>query len=130
MNGLRHNSNKIGQIEMKKAYLREVSDQIKLWRNADNPREHFLELNIKFTRSLDHTERNQAIAYFVAGLDQLDATAKYVIYMIDFSKPDFLQLIFQHVALDRTRAWLQLLVEFRKKFPVSPAKRLMDLNDS
>ena len=111
---------------MKKEYNFAANDQIKLWHNADDPNEHFIELNIKFTRSLSHKERNQAVRHFVTGLKKLDVTDKYVVYQLDFSKPDFFQLTLQHVLTEQTRAWLQILVEFRQKFPVVSPKELID----
>lgn len=99
------------------------NDQTTIWRNTDYPNEHFREFNIQFTRPLTPEERNQALAHFINGLTEFEATTKYTLYKVDFSKPDFLQLTFQTLALDDSRSLGYLFVTFKQKFPVAPPSK-------
>ncbi|MDM8520124.1 hypothetical protein QUF64_08760 [Anaerolineales bacterium HSG6] len=108
---------------MKKEYRFAMNDQIKLWRNADNPDQHFVDLNFRFMRLLTDEERNEAVSYLVTRLQELQMQTSYVIYTVDFSKADFLQLTLRHIALDNSRLLTQLVAGLKKRFPVSPPKK-------
>ncbi|MDM8527279.1 hypothetical protein QUF58_03615 [Anaerolineales bacterium HSG24] len=108
---------------MKKEYRFAMNDQIKLWRNADNPDQHFVDLNFRFMRPLTDEERNEAVCHLVARLQELQTQTSYVIYNIDFSKTDFLQLTLRHIALDNSRLLTQLVAGLKERFPVSSPKK-------
>jgi len=95
-----------------------------VWYNADKPTEQFIDYNIRFTRSLTPEERNQALAHFINGLVEFEATTKYTLYKADFSKPDFLQLTFQTLELDDDRLLGYLFSTFRRQFPVAPPTKI------
>lgn len=107
---------------MKKKYTATYLDTFKIWQNADNLEECFTEYNFRFTRPLTPEERNKAIYHFLAGLTELDGLHLYAIYSVDFTQTDKLQLTFRNIALDRNRILLQLMVKFKKTFPVQPAE--------
>ncbi len=115
---------------IEKKYIFALTEGRKIWQNGDNENEHFTDLNFNFTRPLNPTERQAAIAHFVEGLSRLEVTDNYAICAIDFFEPTFLQITLQSLALDRSRALLRLIVEFRQKFPVKPAQTLVDIFDS
>ncbi|MDM8521491.1 hypothetical protein QUF64_15700 [Anaerolineales bacterium HSG6] len=109
---------------MKKKYGLTLLDTFKIWQNADNLKESFVEFNFCFTRSLTTQERNQAIYHFLSGLGELEGLHLYAIYSVDFTADDKLQLTFKSISLDRNHVLLQVMVKFKEKFPVQPAKVL------
>ncbi|MDM8521492.1 hypothetical protein QUF64_15705 [Anaerolineales bacterium HSG6] len=94
--------------------------------NADNLEERFVEFNFQFTRPLTPQERNQAIYHFLAGLTELNGLHLYVIYSVDFTANNRLQLTFRNISLDRNRILLQIMVKFKEIYPVQPAKILQE----
>ncbi|GEM_PF-2470308 len=112
---------------MQKEYLVAITDQMKSWQNLDRPGKLFTDLNFNFTRPLHPAERHEAIAHFVEGLSRLEVTNNYAICALNFADPTFLQITLQSLALDRSRALLRLIVEFRQKFPVKPAETLVNI---
>ncbi len=113
-------------MNKQKEYHFVMNDQIKLWRNPANYEQSFIDLLLKFTRPLSIEEKYQAIAHFINGFQRLNLTQTYSICKVDFSAPDYLELTVQTIALDHERALLQLVIEFRKKFPIMPPQPLFD----
>lgn len=106
-----------------------MNDQIRLWRNADASEQHFVDLNFRFRRPLTDEERNKAIFYLVSCLQETGLKTNYVIYTVDFSKTDYLQLTLQHIAVDNSRLLVQLVAGLKKQFPVySPKKEGLGLS--
>lgn len=111
---------------MQKEYLPSFNDQWKLWRNTENPKETFVELNLSFTRPLSYEEKNQIVLYVFIGMEKYNILTKYGVYSIDFTTSDFIQLTYKVIDVDRERALLQLLVDCRKQFPIkSPTSLFM-----
>jgi hypothetical protein len=107
---------------MKKKYFYSSLGSFKGWQNADNLAEVFTEYNFRFTRPLTPKERNEAVYHFLAGLVELDGLHLYAIHSVDFLEVDKLQLNFRNIAVDRNRILFQLMVKFKERFPVQPAK--------
>ncbi|MDM8520613.1 hypothetical protein QUF64_11230 [Anaerolineales bacterium HSG6] len=114
---------------MNKEYVFALTDEHKLWRNSDNHEEHFVELNFNFTRPLAHAEQNKAITHFMNGLVQFNLTEAYIIYTVDFCNPEMMILTFRNLQVDMQRGLLQIIIEFRKLFPVKPPKVLFDIHN-
>jgi hypothetical protein len=102
-------------------------DQFIPWHYERKPEEPYVDISLEFTRPLTPHEHHRAVAHFVNGLDRLEVTKNYVIRRINFSKQGKLKMTFSHIEVDETQALLQLLIEFRKEFPVKPPKPLYDL---
>lgn len=105
----------------------ELTDQFKIWQDPEDPNRVFIDLTLKFTRSLTAKETNQAIAHFATGLDRLGIADVYAIRTVDSSLPDILQLTFEILGQDVAYGLLQLRLEFKKMLPIQTPKSLVDL---